>query len=54
MITLCRDLQIGTIAEKIEREDQVKELLALGVDFGQGYHLGRPTPMPNMPARATA
>jgi EAL domain-containing protein (putative c-di-GMP-specific phosphodiesterase class I) len=53
MIGLCRELQIGTIAEKIERAEQVKELLGLGVDFGQGFHLGRPTPMPAMPSRIT-
>ena len=52
MIALCRELEIGTIAEKIEREEQARELLALGVRFGQGYLFGQPTRSPSMPVRA--
>ena len=33
---------IDLIAEKIEREEVLAELLDYGIDFGQGYHLGEP------------
>lgn len=33
---------IDVIAEKIEREEQLIELLDYDIDFGQGYHLGEP------------
>jgi EAL domain-containing protein (putative c-di-GMP-specific phosphodiesterase class I) len=48
------------IAEGIEREDELKTLLDLGIDFGQGFLLGRPEsayfpPAPPRPApRAVA
>ena len=31
-----------TIAEFVESEEVFQILIDLGVDFGQGYHLGRP------------
>ena len=31
-----------TIAEFVENEESFQILIELGVDFGQGYHLGRP------------
>jgi diguanylate cyclase (GGDEF)-like protein/PAS domain S-box-containing protein len=31
-----------TVAEFVESEEAFQKLAALGVDFGQGYHLGRP------------
>jgi EAL domain-containing protein (putative c-di-GMP-specific phosphodiesterase class I) len=31
------------IVEGIEREGELKALLDLGIDFGQGFLLGRPT-----------
>lgn len=42
MVQLCRELGVGTIAEMIETEAHEKKLLALGVDYGQGYLFGRP------------
>ncbi len=33
---------VDVIAEKIEREEQLIELLDYDIDFGQGYHLGEP------------
>ena len=33
---------IDVIAEKIEREESLIELLDYDIDFGQGYHLGEP------------
>ena len=43
---LCRDLNIQTIAEMVELEDQIAELRKLGVHMGQGYLFGVPAPQP--------
>ncbi len=42
---LAGDLEIGTIAESIETKDQCEMLLGLGIDQGQGFLFGRPTPL---------
>ena len=34
-----------TIAEFIENEAHLQALKAIGIDFGQGYHLGKPRPL---------
>ena len=41
---LARKLGVLTIAEFIETEAQRELLGNLGVDLGQGWHLGRPQP----------
>ncbi|MDR1397588.1 MAG: EAL domain-containing protein [Desulfarculales bacterium] len=38
----CRNANINLIAEGIETEEELKELIKLGVQFGQGYFLGTP------------
>lgn len=43
ILALARTLNIDTIAEGIETEEQRQALLELGCSFGQGYLLGRPT-----------
>jgi len=43
---LCADLNIKTIAEMVELEDQIEKLQSLGVHMGQGYLLGQPAPQP--------
>jgi EAL domain-containing protein (putative c-di-GMP-specific phosphodiesterase class I) len=43
MVSMCCELEIGTIAEKIEREEQALTLRELGVGYGQGYLFGKPT-----------
>lgn len=45
VITLCQELNITTVAEGIETEEQLTSLRALGCTQGQGYLLGRPTPL---------
>jgi len=40
-------LQLQTIAEGIEHEDQVSQLRGLSCGFGQGYLFGRPVPAAN-------
>lgn len=44
VLTTCKCLGIKTVAEMIEKEDQHKCLLSLGVDLGQGWLYGRPEP----------
>jgi PAS domain S-box-containing protein len=44
MVGMCHDLGIGVIAEMIERVDQARDLLEMGIGYGQGYLFGRPSP----------
>jgi EAL domain-containing protein (putative c-di-GMP-specific phosphodiesterase class I) len=39
---LCRDLGIHTIAEMIHDQASYELVRDLGIDYGQGYHLGPP------------
>lgn len=36
---------LKTVAEGVEDADTFEMLRALGVDFAQGYYIGRPQPM---------
>jgi EAL domain-containing protein (putative c-di-GMP-specific phosphodiesterase class I) len=42
IIGLGADLGLTVIAEGIETDDQIAQLLALGCGFGQGFRLARP------------
>ncbi|UYG04357.1 bifunctional diguanylate cyclase/phosphodiesterase [Halomonas sp. LR3S48] len=44
IVTLAQSLGVSTIAEFIEDEEVLEVVKGLGIDFGQGYHLGRPGP----------
>ena len=41
---LCQDLGIKTIAEFVESADVMGVLCDVGVDYAQGYYLGKPAP----------
>jgi EAL domain-containing protein (putative c-di-GMP-specific phosphodiesterase class I) len=45
VVDLARGLDKQTIAEIVGDDETVALLTELGVDFGQGYHLGRPASM---------
>jgi diguanylate cyclase (GGDEF)-like protein len=45
IVTLARGLDISVTAEGVETRDQLDRLKALGVNFAQGYLLGRPVPI---------
>ncbi|WP_257170456.1 EAL domain-containing protein [Bradyrhizobium sp. SRS-191] len=45
VVTLARGLGIQITAEGVETEEQLSQLRALGVNFAQGYLLGRPMPV---------
>ncbi len=42
IVTLARTLDMNVIAEGVENAAQLAQLRALQVDYGQGYHFGRP------------
>ncbi|HLI99652.1 MAG TPA: EAL domain-containing protein, partial [Bradyrhizobium sp.] len=44
IVTLARGLDISVTAEGVETAEQLEELKTLGVNFAQGYLLGRPLP----------
>src|SRR5215469_8757099 len=44
IVVMCRDLGVGVIAEMVERIDQARDLLEMGIGYGQGYLFGRPSP----------
>jgi EAL domain-containing protein (putative c-di-GMP-specific phosphodiesterase class I)/DNA-binding NarL/FixJ family response regulator len=46
VIEFGRESGASVLAEHIESELQLIELRRLGVHYGQGYHLGRPSPLP--------
>ena len=43
IVDLARTLELDVIAEGIETPAQLAALRELGVEFGQGYLLGRPS-----------
>jgi diguanylate cyclase (GGDEF)-like protein len=45
VVTLARGLDISVTAEGVETPEQFERLQALGVNFAQGYLLGRPLPI---------
>ncbi|ADH84933.1 putative bifunctional diguanylate cyclase/phosphodiesterase [Desulfurivibrio alkaliphilus] len=42
IVTLARELGIKTVAEYVEDEKIINACRDLGVDYGQGYYIGRP------------
>ena len=43
ILTLARELNVQTVAEYVEDEEIVQTLKELGVDYLQGFHIGRPS-----------
>jgi EAL domain-containing protein (putative c-di-GMP-specific phosphodiesterase class I) len=44
IVSLARAFGLRTIAEGVEDEETLTHLRAEGVDFAQGFHIGRPNP----------
>lgn len=42
MVQSLKDAGIAVIAEKIENQETLRNVLELGVDFGQGHYFGKP------------
>lgn len=47
-----RVMGIKTVAESVENADILAALLLVGVDFAQGFHIGRPIPMMDITYRS--
>ncbi|RJQ41507.1 MAG: GGDEF domain-containing protein [Nitrospiraceae bacterium] len=45
--TACHRIGINVIAEGIEREEELKVVLGMGIGFLQGYYMGKPSPALN-------
>ena len=43
-VELAKTFGLKTVAEGVEREEQVRVLREIGCDMGQGYYFGRPVP----------
>jgi len=48
IVTMARAMDVKTVAEYIEDRLLLKKMQQLGVDYGQGYYLGRPAPVAEM------
>ena len=46
VVDIARGLGKSTIAESVGDDETVRLLTRMGVEFGQGYHLGRPATLP--------
>ena len=45
-VDVARVVGLKTVAEFVENEAALQHLAALGVDFAQGFHIHRPSPLP--------
>ena len=55
MVQVAQGLGMKTIAEFVEDAETLEFLRAYGVDYAQGYHVGRPQPIEELwPAGAGA
>jgi EAL domain-containing protein (putative c-di-GMP-specific phosphodiesterase class I) len=50
IVALARELGHRTVGEGIEDERTLKLIRTLGVDYAQGFHVGRPAPVELSPA----
>ena len=48
LIRLGSNFGYHLVAEGIESEEMLKKLQTVGCEFGQGYHISRPTKMPRI------
>ena len=51
VIAMAREVGMKTLAEGVENATQADALAAMGCDFAQGYHFGRPEPAQAFAAR---
>jgi EAL domain-containing protein (putative c-di-GMP-specific phosphodiesterase class I) len=46
LVSFAEQLESVVVAEGIETDGELNTLREIGFGFGQGYHLGRPGPLP--------
>jgi diguanylate cyclase (GGDEF)-like protein len=49
IIDLAHNLELRVVAEGIENQQTLDMLIGMGCDHGQGYYIGRPMPIADMP-----
>lgn len=54
IVTLAQELKIKTIAEHVEDGDILTAVSELGIDYAQGYHISRPSPILHTFAQETS
>ncbi len=42
IVNFAKELNIETVAEYVHSEEVLNQVKILGVDFAQGYHIGKP------------
>lgn len=52
LVSLCKDLEMKTVAERVETVEQARFLKSIHVDYGQGYLFARPGPVPEYKTKA--
>ena len=48
LTSLASELDAKLVAESVETASQLDTLVQLGIEYGQGFHLGRPQPAPTL------
>jgi EAL domain-containing protein (putative c-di-GMP-specific phosphodiesterase class I) len=48
LVEACGGLGIKTVAEFVGDQETMDQVRKLGVDYAQGYHLGKPEPVANL------
>ena len=51
MVEIAHTAGAAVVAERVETEEEAAALLAIGVEYGQGWLFGRPGPLPTSPSR---
>ena len=46
LVSFADEVGVGVVAEGVETETELETLRVLGVPYAQGFHLGRPEPIP--------
>lgn len=49
MAVMAQGLGLEIVAEHVERKDMVRTLMEMGVQYGQGWALGKPVPLDELP-----
>ncbi len=52
LVEVCSGLEIKTVAEFVGDDQTIELVRELGVDFAQGYHIGRPEPISSLRSEA--
>jgi EAL domain-containing protein (putative c-di-GMP-specific phosphodiesterase class I)/GGDEF domain-containing protein len=52
LVDMCKRLNVGTVAERVEGAEEVALLSEMGVQLGQGWFFGKPTEKPVLPKPA--